>query len=84
MKMFLLALLLSSSVQSPEPVDGFVGRVFKKGGETMPYRLFIPEKPDKSKKYPLVIWLHGFGQDEQSFLTDIIGPLDIPTPRLAR
>ena len=27
----------------------------------MPYRLFIPANYDKSKKYPIVIWLHGAG-----------------------
>ncbi len=28
-------------------------------GQTMPFRLFIPRGYDKSKKYPLVLWLHG-------------------------
>ncbi|MFN0278061.1 MAG: prolyl oligopeptidase family serine peptidase [Pyrinomonadaceae bacterium] len=27
----------------------------------MPYRLFVPANYDKSKKYPLVLWLHGGG-----------------------
>jgi predicted peptidase len=27
----------------------------------MPYRLFIPSSYDKSRSYPLVIWLHGGG-----------------------
>lgn len=29
--------------------------------ETMPYRFFIPESPEKGKKYPLVIHFHGAG-----------------------
>lgn len=30
-------------------------------GETMPYLLFVPEGYDKTKQYPLVLWLHGGG-----------------------
>jgi predicted peptidase len=30
-------------------------------GETLPYRLFIPPRYDKRKKYPLVLYLHGGG-----------------------
>ena len=30
-------------------------------GETMPYLLFVPEGYDKTKAYPLVLWLHGGG-----------------------
>jgi len=30
-------------------------------GEKMPYLLFVPEGYDKTKQYPLVLWLHGGG-----------------------
>jgi predicted peptidase len=30
-------------------------------GETMPYLLFVPEGYDKTKPYPLLLWLHGGG-----------------------
>jgi predicted peptidase len=30
-------------------------------GETMPYLLFVPQGYDKTKPYPLVLWLHGGG-----------------------
>ncbi|MCM3874070.1 MAG: prolyl oligopeptidase family serine peptidase [Pyrinomonadaceae bacterium] len=30
-------------------------------GETMPYLLFVPAGYDKTKPYPLVLWLHGGG-----------------------
>jgi predicted peptidase len=52
--MLLLALLL---LVPQKPVDGFQARTF----ETMPYRLFVPPAYDQSKKYPLVLWLHGAG-----------------------
>jgi predicted peptidase len=42
-------------------IDGFEGRTYKNSGHTMPYRLFIPKGYDPSKKYPLVLWLHGSG-----------------------
>jgi predicted peptidase len=31
----------------------------KKTFNSMPYRLFVPVDYDKTKKYPLVLWLHG-------------------------
>jgi predicted peptidase len=61
MKILLLAIFLGAAVQAARPVDGFEGRVFRKGRSTMPYRLFIPAAYDKADKYPLVIWLHGAG-----------------------
>src|SRR5215475_2856482 len=33
-----------------DKVDGFVARVYQQEGQTMPYRLFIPEKYKKSRK----------------------------------
>src|SRR5262245_49824799 len=43
-------------------IDGVEGRIYKNGaGRTMPYRLFIPDRYDKTKVYPLVLWLHGGG-----------------------
>ena len=36
--------------------------VFKNAqGETLPYRLFVPEGYDRKKQYPLVLYLHGGG-----------------------
>jgi predicted peptidase len=60
----MLALLLAAGTllsAADDNVDGFVARVFRGRGETMPYRLFIPAGYDKRQKYPLVMWLHGAG-----------------------
>lgn len=38
--------------------------------------VYLPPCYDPAKKYPLIIWLHSFRQDEYTFLTEVIGPLD--------
>jgi predicted peptidase len=65
-----------------DAVDGFVARIYKNNHrETMPYRLFIPAGYDKSKKYPIVIWLHGAGGAGNDNLLQISGD-QIPGTRL--
>jgi predicted peptidase len=46
---------------SQDVVDGFVGRVYRKGRQSMPYRLYVPSAYNRGIPYPLVIWLHGGG-----------------------
>jgi S-formylglutathione hydrolase FrmB len=38
--------------------------------------VYLPPGYDPCKKYPLIVWLHGFAQDEQSFLGDVVPKLD--------
>lgn len=38
--------------------------------------VYLPPCYDPAKKYPLILWLHGFGEDEQYFLTVAVRPLD--------
>ena len=65
-----------------DKIDGFVGRIYKNNRrEKMPYRLFIPPSYDKSKKYPLIIWLHGAGGAGDDNLLQISGD-QIPGTRL--
>lgn len=43
-----------------QDAGGFTGHVYRKaGGQSMPYRLFVPEGYREGNRYPLVIWLHG-------------------------
>jgi predicted peptidase len=32
-------------------------------GDTMPYRLFVPKAYDAKKKYPVILFLHGYGEN---------------------
>jgi enterochelin esterase-like enzyme len=45
-------------------------------GEKRDLYVYLPPCYDPAKQYPLVIWLHGFAQDESTFLKDVVKPLD--------
>jgi S-formylglutathione hydrolase FrmB len=38
--------------------------------------VYLPPRFDPALSYPFVLWLHGFAQDEQSFIKEVIRPLD--------
>jgi S-formylglutathione hydrolase FrmB len=38
--------------------------------------VYLPPGFDPNLQYPLIVWLHGFAQDETSLLRDVIRPLD--------
>lgn len=78
----LFAALLGAASMTEDKIDGFVPRIYKNSRrETMPYRLFIPASYDKTKKYPVVIWLHGAGGAGDDNLLQISGD-QIPGTRL--
>lgn len=56
-----------------DTLDGFVARFYRNGGETMPYRLFVPKGYEAQKKYPLIVWLHGAGGAGRDNVRQIIG-----------
>jgi S-formylglutathione hydrolase FrmB len=45
-------------------------------GEYRDLYVYLPPGFDPARRYPLLLWLHGFAQDEQSFTRDVIRPLD--------
>jgi S-formylglutathione hydrolase FrmB len=45
-------------------------------GEKREMYVYLPPHFDPQKRYPLIIWLHGFAQDEHSFIEYVVGPLD--------
>ena len=54
-----IALFLPKRIVIAHRASVFLTKIHKNSrGETMPYRLFVPH-PNKQKKYPLVLWLHG-------------------------
>jgi predicted peptidase len=61
----------SSSAQSN--LNGFVARYYREAQDTIPYRLFIPKNYDKSKTYPLVLWLHGANSSGSDNVRQITG-----------
>jgi S-formylglutathione hydrolase FrmB len=38
--------------------------------------VYLPPGFEPDRQYPLLLWLHGFMQDEKSFLTQLVEPLD--------
>jgi predicted peptidase len=59
---FILAMLVPGISWAQERQRVLSPHVFKSAqGETLPYRLFIPQDYDPKKKYPLVVYLHGGG-----------------------
>ena len=62
---FVAASILGGSapeVAAQDLVDGFVARSFKgANGDTMPYRLFVPDATARTKPLPLILYLHGGG-----------------------
>lgn len=43
--------------------------------------VYLPPGFDPAKRYPVIIWLHGFGQDEKSFIHHVVKPIDCAMQR---
>lgn len=74
MKYLISAILLLSFAARAQDVSLFEKKTFVSSrGDTLPYRILYPENYDKSKKYPLVLFLHGGGErgrDNEKQLTN--------------
>jgi predicted peptidase len=53
--MFAVFLLLRIS-------QSFLKRFFTNGGDTLLYRMLLPEDFDPAKQYPVMMFLHGAGE----------------------
>ncbi|WP_218916659.1 carboxylesterase family protein [Alkaliflexus imshenetskii] len=61
----LMSCLMSVAIQAQDVAvqDAYLARSFvSKQGDTLLYRILYPENYDRSKKYPLVLFLHGAGE----------------------
>ncbi len=45
-------------------------------GQRRDLYVYVPPGFDPQQRYPLIVWLHGFAQDEKSFLQYVVEPLD--------
>jgi predicted peptidase len=62
---YILLFMLSLSVMAPlqaQDLSLFQKKEFIQGKDTLRYRLLLPENYDNTKKYPLVLFLHGAGE----------------------
>ena len=62
-KIFFIAIAILSFQQSwSQDLNQYEKHWFIQKGDTLPYRLLLPENYNASKKYPLVFFLHGAGE----------------------
>lgn len=63
MKLLLSILLLFPLILRSQDLTLFEKRTYTSAtGSTLPYRILFPENYDRSKKYPVVVFLHGAGE----------------------
>src|SRR5690348_7252243 len=73
-KVFLMAMLGLFAARNAvaQAFDAYEEKVLVQGPDTLPYRLLVPQNFDASKKYPLILFLHGSGErgrDNEAQLT---------------
>lgn len=74
----LLLCILSVSVSNAQDLSKYERFAFIQNGDTLPYRILMPENYDASYEYPLVIFLHGRGEsgrDNEKQLSNGAGAL---------
>ncbi len=68
-----LGFLSQEGHTQPSIVAKFTARSYTYNGTTLPYRLFVPESYSPSKRYPIVLALHGSGERGSDNLVQISG-----------
>jgi predicted peptidase len=69
----LLAFLLTGCAFGRKPETGFLNRTIASGGVTYRYQVYVPANWDKHKKWPVLLFLHGYGErgDDGLLSTDV-------------
>ena len=71
-KYLFLVLMLITLTSKAQDLSKYEKSIFISKNDTLPYRILFPEKFDASKKYPLILVLHGAGErgsDNEAQLT---------------
>src|SRR5215218_5886329 len=73
-KLFLLSIfgLFAARAAHAQDFNAYQKKWLVQGTDTLPYRLLLPEVFEASKKYPLILFLHGSGErgrDNEAQLT---------------
>lgn len=56
-------LLAAVTAQGDRPIEtGFLNRTYTREGFTMPYVVYMPRDYEPSRKYPVILFLHGAGE----------------------
>ncbi len=59
---FFISFFLSTLTAHSQDLSLYNKQLFIRNGDTLPYRIMLPENYDYKKKYPLVYFLHGRGE----------------------
>jgi poly(3-hydroxybutyrate) depolymerase len=69
--------VLAQGTQSPKPTgDQHRDYVFAPTGQRMPYRIYVPTRWDGKTSLPILLFLHGAGADENTYLKMADGLLE--------
>ncbi|UOY07356.1 alpha/beta hydrolase-fold protein [Muricauda sp. SCSIO 64092] len=59
---YILFLLLMGTSLCAQDFSAYEKKLFTQGSGVLPYRILLPKNFDASKKYPLILFLHGSGE----------------------